>query len=181
MLTPASTRFPSFSYETDGALSGCSRRWPAKCRRWPFFPRGAVYARKREIAILQKTIRSVTATQTAKNIPGAVRGEPSPLAPSFRGIAAMGSLRNRRRNAPVSEHFTLNKSRISSADRVMQFIKGANQGLARTVVSQERCLSPPKKILINLLGSGLRNPGPSLDYMGPTRRNRASDTRQHAR
>jgi hypothetical protein len=99
----------------------------------------------------------------AKNIPEAVRIKPPPLAPTFRGIGAMGSLRNRRRNASVSEHFTLNKSRINCAERLMQFMMGANQWLARTGVSRELGLSPPKKILINPLGRGLRNPGPSLD------------------
>jgi len=70
----------------------------------------------------------------AKNIPEPVRIKPPSLAPSFRGIAPMGSLRNRRRNASVSEHFTLNKSRISCAERLMQFMMCANQGPARTGV-----------------------------------------------
>jgi hypothetical protein len=96
----------------------------------------------------------------AKNMPEVVRTKPPPLVPGFRG--AVGSLRSRRRNASVSEHFTLNKSRISFAKRLMQFMMGVNQGPARTGISQELGPSPPKKILINLWGRGLRNPGPRL-------------------
>ena len=51
---------------------------------------------------------------------------------SFRAIEAIGSLRSSRRNASVSEHFTLNKSRIS-------------------------CAKHPKQLT---RGRGLRNPGP---------------------
>ena len=39
------------------------------------------------------------------------------LRSGFRGVEAVGVLFNRRFNASVSEHFTLNKSRISSAKR----------------------------------------------------------------
>jgi len=52
----------------------------------------------------------------------------------------MGSLRSRRRNASVSEHFTLDKSRISCAKRLMQFMMCANQGQLSMVPSvQKRC------------------------------------------
>ena len=106
----------------------------------------------------------------AKNIPVAVRIKPPPRSPGFWGIAAMGSLRSRRRNASVCEHSTLNKSRISCAKRLMQFMMCANQGPARKGVSQELGFSPPKKTLINLRRRGLRNSGPSLDSYGSTRR-----------
>jgi hypothetical protein len=77
-------------------------------------------------------MRSVTATQMPENISEVVCIKPPPLVSSLRGIAAMASLLSRRRNACVSEHFTLNKSRISSANRLMQlqFVKCANQGPA---------------------------------------------------
>jgi hypothetical protein len=43
---------------------------------------------------------------------------------SFRAIEAIGSLRSSRRNASVSEHFTLNKSRISCAKHPKQLTRG---------------------------------------------------------
>ena len=98
-----------------------------------------VHALLREITIFEKTITSVTAPQMAKNILEAIfRSKPPCLSPSFRGTEAVGPLFRRRLNASVCEHFTLNKSRISCAQRPMEFMMRSNQGLAHTGVSRAR-------------------------------------------
>ena len=72
-----------------------------------------------------------------QNFPEVVRIKPPPLVSSFRGIAAVTSLRSRRGNACVSEHFTLNKSRISCANRLMQFVMCVNHWPGVADVSSE--------------------------------------------
>jgi len=96
-----------------------------------------VHALLREITTFEKTITSVTAPQMAESILKAIfRSTPPCLSPSFRGTEAVGPLFRRRLNASVCEHFTLNKSRISCAQRPMEFMMRSNQGLAHTGVSR---------------------------------------------
>jgi hypothetical protein len=76
-------------------------------------------------------INPSTAPQMAENVPASVfRRKLASLLSGFRGVETVGVLCNRRFNASVSEHFTLNKSRISSAKRPTQFYDARELGLA---------------------------------------------------
>ena len=108
-----------------------------------------VHALLCEMTIFEKTITSVTAPQMAKNAPEVIfRSKPPSLSPSFCGIEAIGSLCSRRLNASVREHFTLNKSRISCAQRSIKFMMRSNQGQAHTGVATETAVRTRQIVMV---------------------------------
>ena len=108
-----------------------------------------VHTLLREITIFEKTITSVTAPQMAKNVLEAIfPSRPPCLSPRFRGNEVMGPPFRRRLNASVCEHFTLNKSRISCAQRSIKFMMRSNQGQAHTGVATETAVRTTQIVMV---------------------------------